>query len=89
LQEKITGAENGAGADEALWLEEHDGPCQKLKKITVNIGLGEASQKREAAGHRRVWELGQITGQKAVITAGEEVYCEFQDFARACPSAAR
>src|SRR5690242_21024758 len=39
----------------------------KLSKITVNIGLGEASQNVKLLDIA-AQELGQITGQKAVIT---------------------
>ena len=39
----------------------------KLQKITVNIGLGEASQNAKLLDTAAV-ELGQITGQKAMIT---------------------
>ena len=39
----------------------------KVSKITVNIGLGEASQNAKLLD-TAAQELGQITGQKAVIT---------------------
>ncbi|MGH9782307.1 MAG: 50S ribosomal protein L5, partial [Candidatus Acidiferrales bacterium] len=39
----------------------------RLQKITVNIGLGEASQNVKLLDVA-VQELGQITGQKPVIT---------------------
>src|SRR5258706_2298553 len=49
----------------------------KLQKITVNIGLGEASQNAKlldtAAG-----ELGQITGQKTRITPAQKSIANFQ-----------
>lgn len=49
----------------------------KLQKITVNIGLGEASQDVKlldtAAG-----ELGQITGQKAIITRAKKSIANFK-----------
>jgi large subunit ribosomal protein L5 len=49
----------------------------KLKKITVNIGLGEASQNVKlldtAAG-----ELGQITGQKAMLTRAKKSIANFK-----------
>src|ERR1700752_3548279 len=49
----------------------------KLSKVTVNIGLGEASQNAKlldtAAG-----ELGQITGQKAVITRAKKSIANFK-----------
>src|SRR2546423_12652466 len=44
----------------------------KLKKITVNIGLGEASQNAKLLDTAAV-ELGQITGQKTVSAGGREV----------------
>jgi len=53
---------DGAGTDEALWLEEHDG-CAEAEEITVNIGLGEASQNAKLLDTAAV-ELGQITGRK-------------------------
>src|SRR5438876_926423 len=43
----------------------------KLQKITVNIGLGEASQNAKLLDTAAV-ELGQITGQKAVITRAKK-----------------
>src|SRR6266446_2592778 len=43
----------------------------KLKKITVNIGLGEASQNAKLLDTAAV-ELGQITGQKAIITRAKK-----------------
>src|SRR5260370_5247246 len=43
----------------------------KLKKITVNIGLGEASQDAKLLDTAAV-ELGQSTGQKAVIRRGKK-----------------
>src|SRR5204863_7693025 len=43
----------------------------KLKKITVNIGLGEASQNAKLLDTAAV-ELGQSTGQKAVITGAKK-----------------
>jgi len=43
-------------------LEEHDGRAQ-AEEITVNIGLGEASQNAKLLDTAAV-ELGQITGQK-------------------------
>src|SRR5258706_5943344 len=49
----------------------------KLQKITVNIGLGEASEHAQlldtAAG-----ELGPITGQKAVITRAQKSIADFK-----------
>ena len=49
----------------------------KVKKVIVNIGLGEASQNVKlldvAAG-----ELGQITGQKAIITRAKKSIANFK-----------
>ena len=59
----------------------------KLQKITLNIGLGEASQNAKLLDTAAV-ELGQITGQKAIITRAEKIHRELQKFARACPSLA-
>jgi len=49
----------------------------KLKKITVNIGLGEASQNAKLLDTAAV-ELGQITGQKAVITRAKKSIANFK-----------
>src|SRR5258708_36235131 len=49
----------------------------RLQKITVNIGLGEASQNvklLDTAGQ----ELGQITGQKAIITRAKQSIPNFK-----------
>jgi len=43
----------------------------KLQKITVNIGLGEASQNVKLLDTAAV-ELGQITGQRAIITRAKK-----------------
>jgi len=59
----------------------------KISKITVNIGLGEASQNVKLLDTAAV-ELGQITGQKA-ISRGPRSPSRISRFARACPSAAR
>jgi len=48
----------------------------KLKKISVNIGLGEASQNAKLLDTAAV-ELGQITGQKG-CHEGEEVHANFK-----------
>src|SRR5437899_4391052 len=50
----------------------------KLKKITLNIGLGEASQNAKLLDTAAV-ELGQITGQKAVITRAKKSIANFKD----------
>jgi large subunit ribosomal protein L5 len=49
----------------------------KLKKITVNIGLGEASQNIKLLDAATV-ELGQITGQKAMITRAKKSIANFK-----------
>jgi large subunit ribosomal protein L5 len=49
----------------------------KLKKITVNIGLGEASQNAKLLDTAAV-ELGQITGQKAMITRAKKSMANFK-----------
>jgi large subunit ribosomal protein L5 len=49
----------------------------KVRKITVNIGLGEASQNVKLLDVA-VQELGQITGQKAVITRAKKSIANFK-----------
>jgi len=49
----------------------------KLQKITVNIGLGEASQNAKLLDTAAV-ELGQITGQRAVITRAKKSIANFK-----------
>ena len=49
----------------------------KLQKITVNIGLGEASQNVKLLDTAAV-ELGQITGQKPVITRAKKSIANFK-----------
>jgi len=49
----------------------------KLKKITVNIGLGEASQNVKLLD-AATSELGQITGQKAIITRAKKSIANFK-----------
>ncbi len=49
----------------------------KLQKITVNIGLGEASQNAKLLDTAAV-ELGQITGQKAIITRAKKSIANFK-----------
>src|SRR2546428_9285773 len=49
----------------------------KLKKITVNIGLGEASQNAKLLDTAAA-ERGQITGQKAVITRAKKSIANFK-----------
>src|SRR5260370_2927624 len=49
----------------------------KLQKITVNIGLGEASQNAKLLDTAAV-ELGQITGQKAMITRAKKSIANFK-----------
>src|ERR1700759_5847685 len=49
----------------------------KLQKITVNIGLGEASQNAKLFD-TAAQELGQITGQKAMITKAKKSIADFK-----------
>jgi large subunit ribosomal protein L5 len=49
----------------------------KLSKITVNIGLGEASQNVKLLD-TAAQELGQITGQKPVITRAKKSIANFK-----------
>src|ERR1700675_1409965 len=49
----------------------------KLQKITVNIGLGEASQNAKLLDTAAV-ELGQMTGQKAIITRDKKSSVNFK-----------
>src|SRR5579862_6130981 len=49
----------------------------KLSKITLNIGLGEASQNAKLLDTAAV-ELGQITGQKPVITRAKKSIANFK-----------
>ncbi len=49
----------------------------KLKKITLNIGLGEASQNVKLLDTAAV-ELGQITGQKAMLTRAKKSIANFK-----------
>lgn len=49
----------------------------RLKKITVNIGMGEASQNVKLLDVA-VQELGQITGQKPVVTRAKKSIANFK-----------
>ena len=49
----------------------------KLQKVTVNIGLGEASQNVKLLD-TAAQELGQITGQKAIITRAKKSIAKFK-----------
>ena len=49
----------------------------KLKKITVNIGLGEASQNAKLLD-TAASELGQITGQRPIITRAKKSIANFK-----------
>jgi len=49
----------------------------KLQKVTLNIGLGEASQNAKLLDTAAV-ELGQITGQKAIITRAKKSIANFK-----------
>ena len=58
----------------------------KVAKVVVNIGLGEASQNVKLLDVAAI-ELGQIAGQRPVITRAKKSIA-ISRFARACPSAA-
>ena len=49
----------------------------RVKKVTVNIGLGEASQNAKLLDTAAV-ELGQIAGQKPVITRAKKSIANFK-----------
>src|SRR6202162_6108288 len=49
----------------------------RVKKVTVNIGLGEASQNVKLLD-TAAQELGQIAGQKAVITRAKKSIANFK-----------
>jgi large subunit ribosomal protein L5 len=49
----------------------------KIQKITLNIGLGEASQNAKLLDTAAI-ELGQITGQKPVITKAKKSIANFK-----------
>src|ERR1700692_2759436 len=49
----------------------------KVSKVTVNIGLGEASQNVKLLD-TAAQELGQIAGQKAVITRAKKSIANFK-----------
>jgi len=49
----------------------------KVKKVIVNIGLGEASQNVKLLDAAAI-EIGQITGQKAVITRAKKSIANFK-----------
>src|SRR6202166_2163177 len=49
----------------------------KLKKVTLNIGLGEASQNVKLLDTAAI-ELGQIAGQKPVITRAKKSIANFK-----------
>ncbi|MEM6956908.1 MAG: 50S ribosomal protein L5 [Myxococcota bacterium] len=49
----------------------------ELKKIVVNMGLGEAVQNAKIV-EKAVGELGQITGQKAVVTRAKKSIATFK-----------
>ena len=68
---------SGARADEALWAARTPWPCRRCKKITVNIGLGEASQNVKLLDVAAI-ELGQIAGQKPVITRAKKSIANFK-----------
>ena len=48
----------------------------RLKKITLNVGVGEATQNAKAIDSA-VAEITAITGQKPVVTPGKKSHCQF------------
>ena len=50
----------------------------RLRKVTINIGMGEASANPKLLD-TAVAELGQIAGQKPVITRAKKIDCELQN----------
>src|SRR5436189_4770397 len=75
LQEKYRGETVAALMKRFGWKNRMAVP--KLQKITLNIGLGEASQNAKLLDTAAV-ELGQITGQKAVITRAKKSIANFK-----------
>ena len=67
---------SGSRADEALRLQEPMA-VPRVAKVTVNIGLGEASQNVKLLDMAAV-ELGQIAGQKPVITRAKKSIANFK-----------
>ena len=59
----------------------------KIEKISVNIGLGEATQNAKLMDGA-VNELTQIAGQKPVVTKATQVDCGSSNCAKAWRSAA-
>src|SRR5690348_3741699 len=49
----------------------------RVKKVTVNIGMGEASQNSKLLDTAAI-ELGQIAGQKPVITRAKKSIANFK-----------
>ena len=75
LQEKYRGETVPALMKRFGWKNRMAVP--KLEKITVNIGLGEASQNVKLLD-TAAQELGQITGQKAIITRAKKSIANFK-----------
>src|SRR5246500_1529970 len=75
LQEKYRGETVPALMKRFGWRNRMAVP--KLQKITVNIGFGEASQNVKWLDTAAI-ELGQITGQKAVITRAKKSIANFK-----------
>src|SRR5207249_4784405 len=75
LQEKYRGETVAALMKRFGWKNRMAVP--KLEKITVNIGLGEASQNVKLLD-TAAQELGQITGQKAIITPAKKSIANFK-----------
>src|SRR5437762_4487701 len=71
---------DGASADEAFWLEEHDGRAEAEENHGQHRPW-RSQPKRQAAGHRGggAWSDHRA---KSGDHAGEEVHCELQDSQR-------
>src|SRR6201998_168546 len=75
LQEKYRGETMAALMKGFGWKNRMAVP--KLQKITVNIGLGEASQNIKLLDVAAV-ELGQISGQRPIITRAKKSIANFK-----------
>ena len=50
----------------------------RIKKITVNMGIGEAVQDKKTI-EKAVTDLEKLAGQKVVITRAKKISCIFQN----------
>jgi len=50
----------------------------RIKKITVNMGVGEAVQDKKTI-EKAVTDLEKLAGQKVVITRAKKISCVFQN----------